>query len=261
MAKHSNTAVATVEASGVATTMEVPSYLAAYGAIGSENVRTEDKVLARLTLLQGLSPEVTKGDAKFVESARAGDIFHTVLGTTHETILFVDAFFRVEYGVFRKRIKGGGFRGIEMTEAKATALLDAQKDKDDCEIVAQSVHYGIALDPVTKESLGEVALVMVSTKLKVSRKMNSLIDSYLIEKGYPRFGGVWKLSVVAEKNEKGPYFNFAISPAGFTPEKVAKAAFKLYQDTLAGIAKAGFEETDATASAPERANQNLEAEI
>jgi hypothetical protein len=252
---------ATVDPGGLATPMQVPDYLKGYGAVGSENVRQEDKVLARIVLLQALSPEVERGNAKFIESARAGDIMHNVLGTLHQQLLFVDAYFRLEYGVFRKRTKGGGFRGVVYTEAEANALLAKQEDKDDCEIVQQAAHYGIALDPDTKESLGPVALVLTSTKMKVSRKLNSLIDAALSEKGLPRFAGTWKLTVVAEKNEKGSFYNFAVAPSGWTPQPLAEAAFKVYNEVKSGLAKAGFEEPEAPVEGAAPAPRNLSAEI
>lgn len=217
----------TPQSSGVATPSEVPDFLRQYGSVGSENVTRQDMSVPRIVLLQSLSPQVSKADPNYVPGAEPGKILNTVTSEVFDSIRAINCFFVHEYGVFRKRAAGGGFRGTFPTQKEAMAHASVHPDGiDNLEITEMGVHYVILIDDESRP-LGEAAIVFTSTKLKVSRTWNTLIDGS--GRGVPRFAKVWRLGSKAEKNAKGAYFNFTVSPSGFIPEALAEAANNLYQ--------------------------------
>jgi hypothetical protein len=207
-------------------TEAVPDFLQQYGGAGNENVTRNDMVLPRLGLLQGLSPQLKRTDPSYIEGAQQGDIFNTVTGDLYANgVCVVNCFFVKEWAVFKKRTAGGGFRGTFPTEKEANAHMAALPEVAECEVIEQALHYILVLDE-DKHPISEAALVFASTKLKVSRKWNSLIALQGEDK--PRFTKIWKLSSVPESNAKGDFYNYAVSPAGFITEEIAIAANALY---------------------------------
>lgn len=225
MSKH---AVATATPSGVST---VPAYLQGFAGMGNENVTRQELTVPRITVLQALSPQLDPSDSKYVETAKPGLLFNTVTGQTYKELKAVNTYFAKEFGLFRRRDQGGGFKGIFPSMEEAITAMEALPDRDAYEIIEQQVHYCLLLGP-SGEFMGEAAIPMTSTKLKVSRAWNSLIQ--LSVKGGPRFSGVWTLSTVQEKNAKGSYYNFKVAPAGWLPKELLEPAKALYEAVSTG---------------------------
>ena len=57
---------------------EIFADMAEFAGEGMDSIGTEDMQIPFLRILQPLSPEVQKGDAKFIKGASAGDLFNTV---------------------------------------------------------------------------------------------------------------------------------------------------------------------------------------
>ena len=210
-----------------------PSFLAQFAGQGNENVTRTDMVLPRLGLIQALSPQLQRNEPAYLAGAEQGDIFNTVTGDIYSGGVFVvNCFFVKEWAVFKLRTKGGGFRGTFPSEKAAKEHMASLQDAADCEVIEQALHYILVLD-ADKNPISEAALVFASTKLKVSRKWNSLIELGGHDK--PRFAKIWKLGSVSEKNEKGSFFNYTVAPAGFVTEEIAIAANALWKAVKDGI--------------------------
>lgn len=222
--------LATVEPQGLAT----PAYLSEYAGMGNEGVSREDMSVPRLVVLQALSPQCTEGDQKYIEGARAGMLLNTLTNDLCKTQKVVNCYFVKEFAVFRKRSEGGGFKGTFSTLDEAASCVNSQDECDKYEVIEQGVHYCLLLGD-DKDYQGEAAVVMTSSKLKVSRQWNSLIAFTV--KGGARFSGVWNLTTASEKNAKGSFFNFKVSPGGFCPEELMPVAEGLYLAVRGGAKK------------------------
>ena len=233
---------------GVATS-EIPEFLRNLGGVGNENVSRADMVVPRLVLLQALSPQLKRSDeANYIEGAEPGMLVNTVTQDKYTSLKVVNCFFEHEFAVFKKRTAGGGFRGTFPTLQAAQNHVNISPDASDLEVSEQAVHYVLIVGEDGSYQ-GEAALVLASTKMKVSRKWNSLI-SLAGGNSSPRFSRLWKLGSVEERNAMGDFYNLTVSPAGFITEALAAPAMALYEAVKAGTkavertAKDGGAETE-----------------
>jgi DNA-directed RNA polymerase subunit H (RpoH/RPB5) len=222
-------------------TEAVPDFLKQYGEVGSENVTRNDMVLPRIGLIQALSPQIKRNDPAYIEGAQQGDIFNTVTSALYgASVYLVNCYFVSEVAVFKKRAAGGGFRGTFKNLTEAQNFINNHPEGADLEAIEQGLHYVLVLDE-DKNPVTEAAIVFQSTKMKISRKWNSLIE--LSGKGGPRFGRIWKIGSCSEKNQKGEFFNYTVSPAGFITEAIAEPAMALYNAVKGGLKQVDRSET------------------
>lgn len=209
----------------------VPAFLRRTGpAVGNENVDHEDLAIPRLCIIQPLSPELDESDAKFMPGAKQGQMFNSVTKEIYDSIKVVNVAFSKQWLLYRTRKAGGGLKAVCLSEEEAVRALQALEDPQNHEVVFTANHFCILLDPAGCFA-GEIVVSCTSTKLKVSRNWNSLIRM----KGCDRFAGVWSVSTVKEKNDKGSYFNFCVSPAGWVTEEIFNRAKNLYEEVNRGL--------------------------
>lgn len=214
---------------------------------GNEEVTTDDLLIPRLGLLQALSPELDGDDAKFIPGARAGMLFNSLTRELYDSVTAVNVFFRKEYPIFRLRKKGGGYAGTHPTEREANMALLQLDNPDEYEVMETGLHFLLLLDE-NGGVMGEAALPMTVTKLKVSRQWNSLIRM----RGGDRYAGTWTLSGVKEKNSAGDsYHNFAVKMGPWTTEEQYAAAEEAYNAVVAGERKVDQEKGDKPAESDE----------
>lgn len=223
--------LATVQNGGLNSPSDIPDFLKGTMGLGNEGVKQEDITIPRLGIIQSQSPEIDADDpSKFIEGAKMGQIFNTLTREVYDKITVVDTFFRKEFAVFVKRTAGGGFRGSYPTQGEAVAAVKSSDNPMDLEIIETGLHFCVVVNPETKTPLGEVVIPMTSTKLKVSRAWNSMI----MMQRTARFAGLWTLSTKKEKNDKGTYFNFAVSPAGWVSPDLYEYAKGIYEAVSTG---------------------------
>lgn len=211
----------------------VPDFLAAYGNIGNETVGVDDIIIPRIGLIQQLSPELDSSDPKYIPGAQAGDLFNSLTREIYQRplkIVFVDR--RKEFGVFKKRSAGGGYKGSFPSEMDAKTYVDsgaAEAPVDQLEIVETATNFAILLND-NDIPMAEVVLAMTSTKLKIDRQINSMLRM----RGGARFGSVFLLDSQKEKNDKGSWHNLKISIGPWVTREVAETAAKMFEAIHAG---------------------------
>lgn len=211
---------------------QLPAFLANQTtARGSENVKSEDLVIPRLELTQDLSPCRKKTDPNYIDGCTEGMMYNNVTRQLYGTeALVVPVYFKKEWLIWKNRDAGGGFRGAFSSEADAESAMAALEDGSDCEVVDTAQHFCLLVTPDTGK-VEEIVISMNKSKMKVSRKWNSLIRM----NGGDSFGRVYRIGSVTEKNNKNQdYYNFVISPAGFPSEELFKRAEGLYDAISAG---------------------------
>jgi hypothetical protein len=210
---------------------ERPDYMADSGR-GQEGVGIEDMTIPRIDVIQDLSPQRKRNEPEYIEGAEEGMLFNSVTSELYgEDLFFVPVFFRKEWVIFKDRKKGGGFRGAFATEVEANSAMHELEDGDDCEVVDTAQHFGLVIK--SDGSVEQAVISMSKSKMKVSRKWNSIIKIA----GGDRFSRVYRISGVGDKNSVGEsFFNLAVKQLGYTPEEVYHQAEAFYDVVKSGAA-------------------------
>ena len=206
---------------------------------GNENVGVGDMVLPRIEIIQAQSPIKDEN-----EDARDGGMFNSataeLLGSS---VYVIPIYFRTEFIVWRDIDSGGGFLGAFNTKAEAEsrvaeAIASGDDDEGDLEIVDTPVHYCLMVQPGNDH--GEQMVVsMAKSKAKVSRRWNAVIAI----NGGDRFSRVYKLTTFKDANKKGQQFwNYVVTPAGFTPRPLFEQAEHLYEIFKSGAVRTSYED-------------------
>lgn len=214
---------------------KVPDYIKQGEARGNENVGTDDLVIPRLILLQKISPELDKNDALFIEGAEDGQFANSLTREVYNApINIVPVFYRKEYVVFKDRKKGGGFRGMFANEELAKTFCADHEEGADLEITETGNHFCF----IVKEdgSHEEISIPMTSTKLKVSRQINSLVRM----RGGDRWAGCYALGSVSQKNDLGTFYNYSVVNNGWASKEVYEAGEKVYEQIKSGVKTADY---------------------
>lgn len=209
---------------------QVPAYIKQGQNRGNENVSNDDLQLPRIDVLQALSPQINKKKDEYIEGAEVGMLFNTLTGELYPDgihitpISFVKRFL---VWVNRKIETGGGLRGVFDTSEEAEAFIEDQEDEDKLENVITAEHL-VLLDDGT-----EVIMSLAKSKLKVSRKFNSLIRL----NGGDRFARRYHVTTIDDEGPKGEFQNLKIENAGFPSEEIYLKAEKLYESIDSGQTK------------------------
>lgn len=198
---------------------------------GSENVKAEDLVIPRLELVQDLSPCRKKADPAYIDGAEEGMLYNNVTRQLYGTsVLVVPVYFRKEWLIWKDRKQGGGFRGAFPTKEAAEDHMSTLEDAEHCEAIDTAQHFCLLIQP-EKGRIEEIVISMSRSKMKVSRKWNSLIRM----DGGDSFARVYRITAGPEKNSKNQdYYNINIAMAGYPTEAIYARAEALYEQIAAG---------------------------
>lgn len=221
--------------------VQLPSYIKQGQSRGNENVSSEDLQLPRIDVLQALSPQINKKKDAYIEGAEVGMLFNTLTGELYPDgvgITPVTFIKRHLVWVDRKKDSDGGLRSVFDTSDEAEAFVETQDDEDKLEVVATAEHL-VLLDDGT-----EVIVSMAKSRMKVSRKFNSLVR---LNAG-DRFSRRYMLTSVDDKSSQGEFQNIAVNNDGFPSEEVYLKAEGMYEAITNGAKKqqaANYENTES----------------
>ena len=238
----------------VATTEDqLPDFLKNTGpARGAENVTADDLVIPRLELVQALSPCRKKTDPAYIPGAEEGMLYNNVTRELYgESVEVIPVYFKKEYIVWKDRQSGGGFVGAFPTMEEAEKARMGLDDPDSHTVNDTANHFCLVLDG--NGGVDEVVISMSVTKLKISRKWNSLIRMT----GRDSFAGKYRLGTAVEQNKQGQdYYNFSIAPAGYPSVELYKRAEALYNAISEGSVSID-RSTDQSTDAPEQSSSEF----
>ena len=206
---------------------EVPDFLKGHqnDQRGSEEVGTEDLVIPRVDLIQGLSKVRKKQDPNYIEGAEEGMFYNVVTRQLYgENVNVVPVYFQKQYLLWRDADLGGGFGGAHHSHAEAEEARQTQENPEEWEVVDTPTHYCLVLhdDGSTEEAVVSLA----KTKAKASRYLNSLVRL----NGGPRFSRVYQLKGVSEQNAKGQdYYSVQVANVGYVSKELFDKASELYE--------------------------------
>lgn len=207
---------------------------------GFENMSTEDYALPFLRLLTSTSPEVGE-----VDGALPGMILNSVTGELFDGkrgITVVPCAYVRQYIEWAPRGQGSG-APVQIYPATSDVLARTHRDPGDNKdyldngnyIENTANHYVMLIDDNGVPS--PALITMKSTQLKKSRKWNSMMQSVKMQgkNGLftpPMYSQVYRLSTVAESNDKGKWFGWEIERLGPVESPEIYAACKMFAQSV-----------------------------
>jgi hypothetical protein len=196
---------------------------------GLENLTAQDLTIPRLKILQALSPEVNKHDGKYMENSTAGDIVNTVTKEIYPEatgVVVIPVLYKRLFLEWQPRESGGG---LMKQHSDPGILTQTTKDDRGADILANgnyiqtsATHYSLV---VNGDSYQQVMIAMSGTQLKRSRTWNSVMASLKVKSSSgnvftpPSYSHKYKLTTVAESNDRGNWFGWNIELLGVLEEE------------------------------------------
>ena len=226
---------------------------------GLEQATSSDFQMPFLAVLQSNSPQVKRGDAKYIDGAKAGDFLNTVTGETYDGekgVLFIPCHYYREVIEWKPRNLGGGMIGRH--PAGSLASLTASKNAKNVPLSAAgnelrdtAYHPGLLVDG---KNVTQINLSFTSTQLKKTRRWLSTIASQKIPgKGasYASFAQIYRLRLVSEQNNEGTWYGLHITFEGIISDpQIYTKAREFYGLWAAGMLQVGNVPQDAQNDAP-----------
>lgn len=210
---------------------------------GLENVGAKDLLIPRLTILQGLSPQVTQGKPEFDEAAKVGQIYDVGLQEGFpEGIHFLPVHYVKQYLEWWPRATKKGLAAIHDTAAILEKCEPDEKGRPTLpsgNYVAETAQfYGLNISAGFRKSF----LPMASTQLKKARRLLTLATSEKIAKSDgteftpPIFYRTYHFTTVPESNNEGNWMGWKIERGPSLDElpnwQSIMADIKLFRDAL-----------------------------
>jgi hypothetical protein len=194
-------------------------------ATGFENVKQEDLGIPFLMILQKGSPQIDRDhpdfETKQIDGSEVGDIINTVtnvvVASAGEPLEVVPCTYQRLYMEWTPREKGGG---LVKTHRDANILNECQRNEQGQDVlrngnlvVTTAYFYCIALIDGERQP---VVLGLTSTQLKKAKQWLNMMITMKLAKADgtkytpPAYSHTYKISSVAEHNEKGSWRGWKI---------------------------------------------------
>lgn len=215
MAKEKSTAVAETVTGGALT--QSWGVFDKFAGDGLENVTSKDLIVPRLTILQGLSPQIQPKKPEYIKGAKVGDICDVGMNEVFEQpLMFLPVLFVKQYLEWAPRQSGKGL--VHVHDDKD--ILDQCERNDFGQFVLPSGNYisetaqffGLNLSADNRRSF----LPMTSTQLKKSRSWLSVATAEKVKRSDgtlftpPLYYRTYAISTVEESNSKGDWIGYKI---------------------------------------------------
>ena len=194
--------------------------------VGREAMTAKDLAIPRLSVLQALSPQCTKGDAAYIKGAESGEIFDNINRrrfSGEEGLIVVPVSYRRTHLEWKTRKAGGGFvadHGADDSIVQQCTKNELGQDilPNGNEVIQVAEYFCFIIDPETKMP-SQCVLSMSKTQFKKAKLWNSMMTNLLVPKpdGTGSFNPAifymsYKLTTVPESNDKGNWFGWKIEP-------------------------------------------------
>jgi len=191
---------------------------------GWENTSQEDFTIPFLAIIQAMSPQVQETEAEYIEGAKAGMLLNTATSELHdgkEGVEFVPCLTEHVFVEWKNRQSdGGGF--VAVHECNSQVVKDAKAASTqfgkytvpvpggiDHDLVETFYIYGLLVDG--DEVITPCMISFSSTKIKAYKA--ALTPLRQVKGRPPLFAFRLRITTVPEKNAKGSFHNFKITPA------------------------------------------------
>lgn len=165
-----------------------------------------------LKILQALSPELKKSDPKFIPEAEQGDFCNTATQQLYKSIDIV--VLKVEHTLVVWKPDRGGFVG-RFSKSREEEIVNEKEglkkwDEDGNNVVDTIEFYCMNIEDPT-----DIFIFPMSTASLKHAKSFATRLRLLKADGKPvnvSWAGVWKISTVEEKNDKGTWYTMGSTP-------------------------------------------------
>lgn len=223
------------------------------GESGFENTDRSDYSVPFLVILQKLSPQVNKHDAKFIKGAEVGDLYNSATQKIVKSMRFIPVYYQRKIVEWIKRDDGGGFVGQHEPDSEIVknATVDGPRmETNGHDLIDTRYWYGICL--YDDNTMDRAIIAMSKTQLKKSRNWLTqargmkLTDSSGREFPAPLWSYSYSIESVHESNDQGDWEGFAIGdPKAIEDETIYNAAKEFRELAAAGSVKMAVPDEDA----------------
>ena len=242
-----------------------------FAGAGFEGTGRDDMAIPFLSILQGLSPEVKRSEGAYIEGAQEGMLLNTVTkevyDTTKEELVVIPCAYQRTLVEWRVREKGGGYVGEH--SAAFEGASQTQRDDRGRDILpngnqlndTRSFYVFIIKDDGTT---APAVITMTSTQIKKAKQW--LMQQNLLRltsggKTYtpPMFASKWRVETAPESNEKGSWFGWKFTHAGYLAgpaDPLFMDAMAFHKSVTAGETKADIAKTAPATVNPETGEQD-----
>ena len=183
----------------------------------------EDMALPFVRILGQLSPQVTDGDAKYIEGAKPGMIYNTVTSKCFDGkkgIKVIPCYYKKDDPEGSDRGDGPG-APVAIHAPGSAVIATGKRDGSKIRLpngnyLEETASYYIMIE--TKNGGYTPALItMKSTQLNVSKKWNSMMKTIQIADGKggfaipPMHGVVYNLAYTLQENDKGAWYGWVVT--------------------------------------------------
>jgi len=185
--------------------------------VGFEGQTREDRLVPFLQVVQPSSPLVTE------KSIQPGLLYNSVTEETYKDLLIIPVKTEHVFVEWVPRAKGGGFVAEHrlddpmVMKLRATGKFGALVTEDGNDLVESFKVYAVM--DLGEGRLEPIVVAFESTKIPVYRKFNTQLARFQIalpdgrKVAPPLWAHLTRLSTVAQKNDKGSWFNYVWAPA------------------------------------------------
>lgn len=188
----------------------------AYAGGGMENVSETDVLIPRLTILQGLSPQLNKKKSEYIEDAKIGHICDVGTKSIFETVLFLPVYFNKVYLEWAPRESDAGLISIHDTPDVLKRLVrETERGMVTAEgnsIIETDQFFGFNLS----DNAQKCFISFSSTQMKKARMWNTLAMKEKVKRADgseftpPLWYRTYKLGTASEGNNKGEWEGWTI---------------------------------------------------
>ncbi len=194
----------------------MPEYVKPGDTRGHEGLERTDVVLPRLAVAQPTSPELQRGNPKFIPGLAAGDLFNTVSrkaygpGPVKVVIVRREKPRAVEFNPIKD---GGGIRDLRVPLTDPRCQFGPNGEPPVATVFREYV-------AILADTYEPIALSFKGTSLKTALALNTLLEEREVQRdaagkvtgvgAVAYFARVYEISVALKTNEKGAFYVFGV---------------------------------------------------
>ena len=215
--------------------MVAEDYFAQYEGAGMQNITAEHLLIPRVTILQKLSPQLSRSKPEFIKTASEGQICNVGTGEVFDEMLFVPVLFREDFIEWAPRDSGRGIVQIHQDKS----ILDecdvndrGQHTHGENLVVNTGAFFGWYLPKGGKE-LNKCFVSMSGVQWKKARKLLTLASSIKLTRknGSKYTPPLWymgyTMATQPESNVQGEWYGWSVELGKSLPDVTKALKLKL----------------------------------
>jgi hypothetical protein len=204
----------TQQAGALAVPQNLADLFGQHANAGMEAMTQDDFALPFLRIVQSLSPERKRTDAKYIDGAEEGIVFNTVTRRLYTDLTVIPVFYDTCFLEWKPRAVGGGFVAKYDTKEDAIASMIDGNDLQDVSNVYVLVREPEGWSPAVlsfKKGARNTAKAW-NSKMRMARMRRADGTQFTP----PIFSKQYRITTVERSNDQGTWFTFKVDLEGAT---------------------------------------------